>query len=203
VLDDDGVGPNLDLFDDQPDHALPIGHPEGLRGIMELREKAFEVLGERHVRVGVEELGLQGGELRLDGRLALAQGRHPRPELVERDQLLLVGFDQARHRGPDPGEFLGRDVALDVANVVGAQLGEPAINLGPDQRGMGEQLNDLLPDERLHHVLPDRAIGAAPALGEAVGVGPRTAIVAERVTRAPRGAAVEGVAAQLTDQQAL
>jgi hypothetical protein len=83
VLDEDRVGPNLDLFDDQPEHSLTIGNPEGLRGIMELGEKAFEALGECDVRFGVEELGFQGGELGLDGRLALAQGRHASPEFVK------------------------------------------------------------------------------------------------------------------------
>ena len=49
----EGVGPDLDLFDDQPQDALAIGDPQGLRGLVELGEKAFEALGERDVRLGV------------------------------------------------------------------------------------------------------------------------------------------------------
>jgi hypothetical protein len=41
VLDDDGVRPDPDLFDHQPDDALAIGDLEGLGSIMELGEKAF------------------------------------------------------------------------------------------------------------------------------------------------------------------
>jgi hypothetical protein len=33
--------------------------------------------------------------------------------------------------------------------MVGAQLRQPAINLGAGQRGIAEQLDDRLPDERL------------------------------------------------------
>ena len=44
MLDDDRVGPDLYLFDHQPQHALAIGHPEGLRGTVEFGEKAFETL---------------------------------------------------------------------------------------------------------------------------------------------------------------
>jgi hypothetical protein len=58
--------------------------------------------------------------LGLEGRFSLAQGRHPRAELVERDQLLLVGFDQAGPPGPNPSQILGRDVTLHVADRVRA-----------------------------------------------------------------------------------
>jgi len=102
VFDDDGIWRDPDLFDHQPEHALTIGDLEGLGCIMELGEKPFQALGERYVRLSVEEFGLQGGELGLDRCLALAQGRHPRAEFIERDQLLLVGFDQAGHPGPNP-----------------------------------------------------------------------------------------------------
>ena len=67
VPNDDRVGPDPDLFDLQPEHALTIGDLEGLGGVMELGEKPFQALGERHVRLGVEEVRLQGGEVTLRG----------------------------------------------------------------------------------------------------------------------------------------
>ena len=85
VPDDDRVGPDPHLFDHQPQHALTIGDLEGLSRILELGEKPFQALGERHVRLGVEAFGLQGGELGLEGRFSVAQGRQPRPELIERE----------------------------------------------------------------------------------------------------------------------
>jgi hypothetical protein len=35
VPDDDGVRADLDLFDHQPEHALAIGNPEGLRRLVQ------------------------------------------------------------------------------------------------------------------------------------------------------------------------
>ena len=87
--------------------------------------------------------------------------------------------------------------------MVGAQLRQSAINFGAHERGIAEQLDDVLPDERLHRVLPDWAIGTAAALRESIGVHPRTAIIGEPAARGACRVPVEGVAAQLTDQQAL
>jgi hypothetical protein len=58
------------------------------------------------------------------------------PELIGRHQLVLVGFDQARHSSPNPGQLLRRDITLNAADMVGAQLRQPVINLGADQRGI-------------------------------------------------------------------
>jgi hypothetical protein len=120
VLDDDSLGRDPDLFDHEPDHALTIGDLEGLGRIMELGEKPFQALGERDVGLGVEEFGLQGGELGLNRRFALAQGGHPRAELIERDQLFLVGFDQAGDPGPNARQLLRRNIPLHVTDMVGA-----------------------------------------------------------------------------------
>ena len=133
--DDDGVGPYLDFLHHEPEHALTIGDLEGLGGIMELGEKTFKALGERHVRLGVEEFRLQGGELGLGRRLAVAQGRHARAELIERDQLLLIGFDQPGDRGPVRSNVLSRLSRFTVM-MVGPQLRQPAINFGAHQRGI-------------------------------------------------------------------
>jgi hypothetical protein len=108
----------------------------GLGGIMEIGEKTFEAAGECHLRLGVEDLCSQSRERGLDRRSPLAQGRHARPELIGRHQLLLVGFDQARDSSQNPGQFLRRDITWDVADMVGAQVRQPAINLGADQRGI-------------------------------------------------------------------
>ena len=185
VPDDDRVGPDPNLFDHQPKHALTIGNLEGVGGIMQLAKKRFQALGQRHVRLGVEEVRLQGGKLGLDRGFSVAQERHACPELIERDQLFLVGFDQAGHPGPGASQVLGRDVALHVTDMIDAQLHQPTIDFGAHERGIAEQLDDVLPDEPLHRVLPDGTIGTAAPLREAIGVGPHTAIIGEPT---PRGA---------------
>jgi hypothetical protein len=52
VFDDDRLGSDLDLFDHQPEHALAIDDIERSGSIVELRQEAFEALGER-VRRGM------------------------------------------------------------------------------------------------------------------------------------------------------
>jgi len=79
----------------------------------------------------------------------MAERRHTSPELVERNQLLLIRLDQPRDPGPEAGQFLGGDVTLDVHGVARTEIGQAAIDLGPDQGGIGEQLEDPGPDERL------------------------------------------------------
>ena len=138
VLDDDRFGSDLDFFDHQPEHALAIGHIERLGSIVELGQEAFEALGERDVRLGIYQLGVERGELVLDGHFAMAERRHTSPELVERNQLLLIRLDQPRDPGPEAGQFLGGDVTLDVHGVARAEIGQATIDLGPDQGGIGE-----------------------------------------------------------------
>src|SRR6266545_687291 len=133
----------------------------------------------------------------------MAERGQTSPELVERNQLLLIRLDQPRDPGPEADQFLGGDVTLDVDGVASAEVGQAAIDLGPDQGGVGEQLDDPGPDERVQGVLPDRSVIAAAPLWETVGVGTEATIVNAPATRGPRRATVERVAADLTDQQAL
>src|SRR6266699_1605894 len=86
---------------------------------------------------------------------------------------------------------------------VSASTSSAAIDLGPDQGGIGEQLEDPGPDERIQGVLPNRPVVAAAPLWETVGVGAEATIVDAPAARGPRRATVERVAADLTDQQAL
>jgi hypothetical protein len=102
----------------------------------------------------------------------MAQGRHARPELIGRHQMLLVGFDQARDSNPNPGQPLSRDTTLDAADMVGAQFRQPAINLGADQRGLAEQRDPTArgacraPAERIAAQLTDQqALGERALLG--------------------------------------
>jgi hypothetical protein len=147
-FDDHRLGSHLDLFDHQPPYALAIGHIERFGSIVELGQEALEALGERDVRLRIQQLGVERRELVLDGHFAMSERRHTSPELVERNQLLLIRLDQSRERCPDAGQFLGGDVTFDVREMARAEVGQAAIDLGLDQEGIGEQLDDLVPDER-------------------------------------------------------
>src|SRR5262249_26063468 len=150
--------------------------------------KIFEALGKGDVGLGIQQLGLERSELTLDGHLAMAERGHPRPELVERNQLFLIGLDQPRDRSPDANQFLGGDVTLDVHGVTRAEFGQAAIDLGPDQGGIGEELDDAVPDEGVQDVLPNGPVIAAASLWETVRIGARATIVEALATRGPRRA---------------
>jgi hypothetical protein len=121
----------------------------------------------------------------------------PRTELRRWAEALAAVEDLDRGRGQARVDVLGHErvrdgvvvaVELDVIVDVDADADLPVAvdeGLGGErtQRGLIQPfeelaaagaVDDLLPDERLHRVLPDGAIGAAPALGESIAVHPRT-----------------------------
>ncbi len=84
--EDEGVGPDLHLFENEPDDTLAIGELERVGGLVQFGEKAFQALRQRHVCFGVRQLRLEGGQLGFGGGFPLAQRRHPLPQLLDREQ---------------------------------------------------------------------------------------------------------------------
>jgi hypothetical protein len=69
--EDEGIGTHLHFFQDEPDDSLAIEERERVCCFMELGEKPFQTLGERHIRLGVRQLRLEGRQLRFGHRLSL------------------------------------------------------------------------------------------------------------------------------------
>jgi hypothetical protein len=70
--------------------------------------------------------------------------RHPGAQLVHGDQLRGEHLDHSGNRGGlDQGGF--QALALTGDRIGGAGLLEPRIDLGADQRRVGEQVGDLVP----------------------------------------------------------
>jgi hypothetical protein len=67
----EGIGTHLHFFQDEPDDSLAIDERERVGGFVELGEKPFQTLGERHIRLGVRQLRLEGRQLRFGHRLSL------------------------------------------------------------------------------------------------------------------------------------
>lgn len=82
----EGVGTYLHFLQEEPDDALAIGELQGLGGLVEFGEKTFKALGQRHVRLRVGQVRLEGDQLRFGRRLALAQRRHALAQLLQREQ---------------------------------------------------------------------------------------------------------------------
>ena len=97
------VAADQDFADDEPQDALLFVEVELVESVGEAVEEAFEGVGELEVGLGVVQLGVERVELGAQCGLALAQRGHPGAQLVEREELFLVGLDQAarsrRRRG--------------------------------------------------------------------------------------------------------
>src|SRR5215218_1066178 len=101
--------------DHEPQDALLAGDVELVEAVGEAAEEPLDGLGELEVGLGVVQLAFERVELGLQGALALAQAGHPGAELVERDELFLVGLDQPLDRCAGAGE-----VALERLASAGA-----------------------------------------------------------------------------------
>jgi len=87
--------------------------------------------------------------------------------------------------------------------VLGAQRGEPPVDLAAHERGIFEQAADLLPDERVELVGADRATGADAPADVPPAVLADAAVVGDPLVGRARAGAVAGVAARATDEHAL
>ncbi|MFI6360074.1 reverse transcriptase domain-containing protein [Streptomyces sp. NPDC050743] len=104
VSDRDLFGADEDVFDQEPQDALPFGDL-GCGGVgAELGEEAFQVVGEFEVGVAVGELGFKSVELAAEVGLAGSQVGHPGAQFVDGDQLFLVGLDHAGDGGGGLGQ---------------------------------------------------------------------------------------------------
>ena len=166
MADRDGVvvASDQDFADDEAQDALLIVEVELVQAVGETVEESFEGVGELEVGLGVVQFGFERVELGAQGGLPLPQRGHPGAQLGERDQLFLVGLDQASDPAFGAGEIAFERFAAAARGVLGAQRGEPTVDLAADERGVFEQAADLAPDEPVELVGSDRAaVADAPA----------------------------------------
>ncbi len=172
------VAADEDFAADEAQDALLVGGRELVQPVGDAGEEAVERVGELEVGLGVVELCL---------------------ELVERDELFLVGLDQAGDRAVGAVKVAFERLAAPGGGVLGAQRGESAVDLGAHELGVLEQPSDLGPHERVELVGADgAAVADAPA-----GVPPAVLADAAVVGDPLVARAVAGVAALATDQHAL
>ena len=197
------VAADQDFADDEPHDALLAGDVELVQPVGEAAEERVEGVGELEVGLGVVQLGVEAVALGLERALALAQCGHPGAELLERDELFLVGLDQPLDRGAGAGEISLERFTAAGGGVLGPRRGEAAVDLGADELGGLEQPADLGPDERVELIGADRAAGASLAVGVPPAVLADAAVVADPLVRGSGAGAVAGVAALAADEHAL
>src|ERR1039458_1184694 len=89
------VSADQDFADDKSQDALLFVEVQLVEAVGETAEEALEGVGEFEVGLGVVQLGVERVELGAECGLALAQAGHPGAQLVDREELFLVGLDQA------------------------------------------------------------------------------------------------------------
>ena len=102
--DGDLLGSDEGVLDEQAQHALAFGDGGGVRAVPQAGQEAFEVVGEFELDLAVGELGVQGVDLGAQAGFAAAQVGYPGAQLVDADQLFLVGLDHAGDRVGGLGE---------------------------------------------------------------------------------------------------
>src|SRR5215208_504798 len=189
--------------DDEPQDALLFLDVQLVEPVGEAAEEAFERVGELEVGLGVVELCLERVELGAQRGLALAQGGGAGAEFLVRDELFLVGLDQASDRALGAVKVTLERLAAAGGGVLGAQRGESAVDLGAHERRVLEQSSDLAPHERVELVGANRtALADAPA-DVPPGVLADAAVVGDPLVARARARAVAGVAALAADEHAL
>jgi hypothetical protein len=94
VPDCDLVGSDVDILNEQPQDALAFGDCCRRGLVPQSCEEVLEVVGEGEVDLSVGELCVECVDLLAQAGFTAAQFRHPGPEFIQGDQLLLVGADE-------------------------------------------------------------------------------------------------------------
>src|SRR6266511_3743267 len=188
VADHDRVIADEHLLDEQTHEALPFEDVQCVRRHAQPGEKRRERLRELQIHRPLSCLigdRLQLGAQRL---FALTQGRHPLPQLLQRQEVLLIGGEHPIDALVHPHQIaLHRLLAL-FRRVGGARSGEAPIEFLLNQGRILEKPNDLGPDDLIQQILPDSAVGAAGTAEVPPSVRPNAAIVVNQPrTRVRRG----------------
>ena len=169
--DDDGVVADQDLLDNETHDPLALLDIEGLGGGAQPGEEAGQGFREAEIDGAVVHLIQDCLQLRLRGVLALAQVRHSPAEFVERQQIFLIGGQEAIRALADPGQIALQGLLAQPGRVGRPGCRQPAIELVPDQAGVFQQTDDLGPHHLIDEILANRTVVAHRAAQMPPGVG--------------------------------
>jgi hypothetical protein len=195
VSDGDLVGADEDVFDEQSQDALTFGDA-GCDGVVfQPGEEVLDVVGEGQIDLPVGELGVEGLDLLAEAGFAVAECGHPGSKFIEGDQLFLVGADQSFDGFGGFGQPGLEALTLRGCGVGGPGVRESPGDFGPDQRRVGEQGGDVVPDEAVEIVGAHRFVAADPAVLVAVVIRTEASVVIDDLVRGAGRGPVIGVSA--------
>ncbi len=191
------------LLDEQAHEALPLQDVQRIRRRPQPGKKRRECFREAQIHRPLARLigdRLQLGAQRL---LALTQRRHPLAQLLERQEVFLIGGEYPLDALAHAHQFaLHRLFAL-FRGVGGARGSESPIEFVLNQSRILEQPNDLGPDELIQEILSHGSVVAARAAEVPPGVRSDAAIVVDQARTRTGRRARERVAAAAAAHQTL
>ncbi len=175
----DSLWPHEHLFDEQTEHPLTFRNRGSIGCSSKTRKKALEILRELEIRLPVHRLCFLGLELSTQGGSLLPEFRRAAAELLQCDQLLLIGL----HEAVD-GAFGSPKRALKLRFLCrhrarGPQLLKTAIEFRSYELGIGDQGRHVVPDQFVQVILAHGEIGTDATLFVAVVVGAQATVVVE------------------------
>jgi hypothetical protein len=203
VPDRDGVSVHQDVLDKEADDLLPIRDLQRLRRLVQPPKEVGQGFGEAQKRHPVSGLVEDGLQFRQHGLFASAQLRHPATQLVEGQEVLLIGREQALHALPGPRQLAFQSVLPPLRRFGGAGRVEAPVELGLDERRVLDQVDDLPPHDPVEQVLADRSAVAHRAAEMAPRVRAEAAIIMDLARGAARRRPRQRVAAFAARDQSL
>ena len=183
------------LLHDEPDDALPFGDVQGFGGRAQPRQKAGQRLGEPEIDLPILDTIDGGLQLAIQSLLLTTELGRSIAQLVDCNQLLLIGVDQAVDAFSDPDQTVPQVVLALLVWIGGAGRLQSPVNLGADQCRTLEQADHFAPDDVIEQVLAHRSAVAHRSVEMAPGVGTQAAVIGDLAGTRPGRCARQRVAA--------
>ena len=204
VPDEDGVITDQNLLDDEAHDALTLEGVECISSAAQPRQERGERLCQSHEHGAIT--GLIGDRLQFGAQrfLTIAQRRHALAQLLEREEIFLVGAQQSLDTLVDTSQFSLRTLLALFGGIRCTCGHETTIEFVLDQSGIFEQPDDLRPDDLIEQFLAHQASVVAHGSAEfAPTIRADALVVVELPCAGDRRGAREGMTALLAADQTL
>ena len=179
MADGDFVLGDQNLLHEESDDTLPFGDVQGFGTRAQPRQKAGQGLGEPEI--GLPILGAIDGGLQfaMQSLFLAAQLGRSVAQLVDGDQLFLIGRDQAVDTLADPDKPMPKVGLTLLVGIGDTGCLQSPVDLRAYQCRIFEQADQLGPHDVIKQILAHRTAVAQRAVEIAPGVGTQAAVVGD------------------------
>ena len=174
MTDCDCIVAHQDVLDEQPDNPLAFRDIHGFGALTQPGEEVCQGLGEFQPDFLFSRLIDDGLPFGIDSLFLSSQRGHSRAQLIDCDQVFLIGLKQTIDRLADTGEISVEFLFAPLARVAPARCFKASCDLDFDQGGILKQADDFGPDDLIEQILAHRTVVAHRSIEVAPGVGPQT-----------------------------